>query len=81
MLGIDGIINVYDGQLKTLTSLNFGANIMESIESITFNNTHIIAFSGVDTQIHLYEFIIGASELKYLTSLKGHVRSVNALAF
>lgn len=54
---------------------------MESIDAITFNNTNMVALSGVDSLIHLYEFTVDPSELKYLTSLKGHLRSVNSLSF
>jgi hypothetical protein len=46
---------------------------MESIDSIGFEGNTLIALSGVDEKIYLYELVtVGEIGFNFLTSLKGH---------
>ncbi|CAD8071421.1 unnamed protein product [Paramecium sonneborni] len=78
-LSIDGLVTVLDLELRELSKLEFGNNVMENIDAIVFDNHKLIALSGVDTQIHLY--ILENNQLQYKTSVRGHQRSLNHLQF
>ncbi|CAK71431.1 unnamed protein product (macronuclear) [Paramecium tetraurelia] len=78
-LSIDGLVTVLDLELKELSKLEFGNNVMENIDAIAFDNFIFVALSGVDTQIHLY--ILENNQLQYKASVKGHQRSLNHLQF
>ncbi|CAK66877.1 unnamed protein product (macronuclear) [Paramecium tetraurelia] len=78
-LSIDGLVTVLNLELKELSKLEFGNNVMENIDAIEFDKHTFVALSGVDTQIHLY--ILENNQLQYKASVKGHQRSLNHLQF
>lgn len=78
-LSIDGKVSVLDLSLALLSEIDFGNNVMEALDSVVFANRSLVALSGVDNSIHLYELV--DTQLEFRTSVKGHTRQVNALAF
>jgi hypothetical protein len=78
-LGIDGRVSVISPELVIVSSIEFGKNVMECVDTFSLGQSIVVSLSGVDSLIHLYELY--QHSLRYLTSMKGHQRSVNTLKF